>query len=89
MNERHMKIVKLEEEHQIDCDLRKQDAYVYTQSEEEAENVKKELEAYGALNIYGGLATDLSASLDVEEAVVMHDQISAVAFPARIGHLPL
>lgn len=68
------KIEKMANEHQIDCDLRKQDAYVYTQSKEEVENVKKETEAYGELDIHGGNTTEIPANIDVEAAVVMHDQ---------------
>lgn len=67
-------IKELTAKYDIECDLREQDAYVYTQFKEQVENVKKEAEAYKRPAIPGVFAEDIPVHIDIEAAVVMHEQ---------------
>lgn len=80
------KIVAIAEKEKIDCDLKKQSAYVYTQQELQKENMKKEAHAYEQLNIRGELKETLPVNVDITQAIVMHDQYEfhPVAFLAGL-----
>lgn len=67
-------ITQLAETYKIECDLRKQDAYVYTESAEEAKHIEKEAKSYEDLEISGGLTHEMEANVNIEAAVVMHNQ---------------
>jgi glycine/D-amino acid oxidase-like deaminating enzyme/nitrite reductase/ring-hydroxylating ferredoxin subunit len=58
----------------IDCDLRKQDAYVYTNSDDYVEKIKNEMKAYEKLGINGELVENTPLPFNVKVAVVMKDQ---------------
>ncbi|STO07221.1 FAD-dependent oxidoreductase [Exiguobacterium aurantiacum] len=67
------------EQHQIDCDLERQHAYMYSDaSSSSAKLLEKEDEAYAKLGINGGDATDEVNGLlpyEVKKATVMRDQL--------------
>lgn len=46
-------IKEISDEHQIDCQLKEQDAFVYTQDKNKLEAFEKEAEAYKKLGIHG------------------------------------
>lgn len=67
-------IKNLADKHGINCDLKKQDAYVYTQDESQKENIEKEAKAYNQLEIDGELTQKLPVDIEIDSAVVMHEQ---------------
>src|SRR5699024_2648251 len=68
------RIKDIAENHHIDCDLRKQNAYVYTESDENLTAIKQEAEAYEKLDIDGDFVTQLPVDIDVKGAVAMYEQ---------------
>ena len=70
-----IEIIKdIAEKHGIECELKEQDAYVYTQFKSKADHIKREAKAYESLSINGGLVDKLPIGLDIEAAIVMHKQ---------------
>lgn len=67
-------IKEISDEHQIDCQLKEQDAFVYTQDKNKLEAFEKEAEAYKKLGIHGGFLKDLPVNLDIEAAVQIEKQ---------------
>lgn len=67
-------VCKLVKEEQIDCDLSTKDAYIYASTPEKKKELEKEYKAYQILGIDGRFETNLPLNLDVEAAVVMHNQ---------------
>ncbi|MFC3038870.1 FAD-dependent oxidoreductase [Virgibacillus xinjiangensis] len=67
-------IKQLSEELQIECDLEEQEAFVFTQEEENRSKLMKELDAYEKLGIEGDFLEDLPLSLDIEAALMMRNQ---------------
>ncbi|WP_339157883.1 FAD-dependent oxidoreductase [Paenibacillus sp. FSL W8-0186] len=62
------------EEHQIDCQLQQQDAYLYADSEEQAEQLRKEWEAYEQLGLPGEWCDTLPIPIQVYGAIRMKNQ---------------
>lgn len=58
----------------IDCQLRKEDAYVYAVSEQSARQIEKEYDAYQTLGIPGKLVDTIPFAIEVQNAIVMEDQ---------------
>ncbi|WP_010278295.1 FAD-dependent oxidoreductase [Paenibacillus senegalensis] len=59
---------------QIPCQLQKQDAYVYTQSEDKLSQMEKEMRAYEQLGIPGRLAESSPLPFPVKYALKMENQ---------------
>ncbi|MFC4321517.1 FAD-dependent oxidoreductase [Litchfieldia salsa] len=62
------------EEHQIQCDFKVQDAYLYSTTDEYAQKIKTEGEAYEKLGIDGGIVESIPFDFEVKNAIVMKDQ---------------
>ncbi|WP_085994101.1 FAD-dependent oxidoreductase [Oceanobacillus senegalensis] len=62
------------DELQIDCDFKKQDAYIYATTEEYEQKIKKEADAYEKLGIDGKLVDTVPLDIDVRNALVMRNQ---------------
>src|SRR5699024_6142005 len=77
-------ITDIATKHNIDCDLKKQDAYVYTQDKAKNEDFQKEAEAYDQLKIDGNLKDELPVDIPIESSVMMREQyeFQPVAFLA-------
>lgn len=67
-------IKQIADEYDIECDLREQDAYVFTQMNGKVDAIRKEAEAYKKLNINGDYTSTMPVNLNIEAAVVMHEQ---------------
>ncbi|MGV4320956.1 FAD-dependent oxidoreductase [Bacillus mojavensis] len=62
------------DEHQIDCEWTKQDAYLYTTSEDAVQKIRTEHEAYTKLGIERDLVKDLPLPVGSKLALVMKNQ---------------
>src|SRR5699024_5397895 len=60
--------------HEIACDFRKQDSYLYATTATTEEKMNQEAEAYKTLGIDGDLVYSLPIDVDVRNALVMRDQ---------------
>src|SRR5690606_30215441 len=60
--------------HQIDCDYTKENAYIYTNSNDYLEKLKKEEEAYKILEIDGEFVESIPLELAHKGALVMYNQ---------------
>lgn len=67
-------IRQIAKEHQIECEINDQNAYVYTQKASKKDKFKKEAEAYDKLDISGRLLSDFPLDMDIEAAVEMNNQ---------------
>ncbi|GAA0340567.1 FAD-dependent oxidoreductase [Bacillus carboniphilus] len=67
-------IEKTIEEHNIDCDFSKEDAYLYATTDQYAKKIEKEYKAYQQLGIPGELLQQLPFDLSIKAAVVMKEQ---------------
>lgn len=67
-------IEKTVEQHQIDCNFSKQDAYIYATTEEYAHKIEKEAEAYEKIGIDGGLVDKIPFNMKIQNGLVMRDQ---------------
>lgn len=59
---------------QLNCDFTTQDAYLYTNDENEIKNLDKEYEAYKQLKIDGELVTKMPLAIPIQKALVMKNQ---------------
>jgi glycine/D-amino acid oxidase-like deaminating enzyme/nitrite reductase/ring-hydroxylating ferredoxin subunit len=71
-----MQFVKtMVKEHNIDCDLTEEDAFIYTNSDKEMEKLLKEFKAYEKLGVVGGeYVSKIPIAADAMAAVVMRNQ---------------
>ncbi|MBM7717457.1 glycine/D-amino acid oxidase-like deaminating enzyme/nitrite reductase/ring-hydroxylating ferredoxin subunit [Bacillus thermophilus] len=60
--------------HQIDCDYKKEDAYVYATKESERQKLEKEAKAYEKLGIEGGIVDKIPLPVQTSGAIVMKNQ---------------
>lgn len=67
-------IKEIAKQHKIDCDLEEQDAFVFTENVQDRNKLQKEAEAYEKLGIEGGFIEDLPLDINIEAAVMMHNQ---------------
>ncbi|OLO39096.1 (2Fe-2S)-binding protein [Alkalihalophilus pseudofirmus] len=58
----------------INCDFEEQDAYIYTNSEQELNKLEKEARAYEKLGIPGSLVKSMPLQIPMKNAVVMSKQ---------------
>lgn len=59
---------------EIDCDFKRQDAYVYTVTDKQAKNIEKEWDAYQKLGIKGDLKDTIPFNLQIKNTIKMADQ---------------
>ncbi|TPG68046.1 FAD-dependent oxidoreductase [Brevibacillus laterosporus] len=76
-------------EHQIKCDFSQQDAYIYATTEECANKLEKEFEAYQQLNIPGELVHHIPFDIKIHNALSMKNQAQfhPVSYLAHIVQL--
>lgn len=67
-------IEKMVQEHEITCQFQHEDAYIYTDSDQEIEKIEKEWEAYEQLGINGELCDSVSLPFSIKKAIKMSDQ---------------
>ncbi|RKD25795.1 (2Fe-2S)-binding protein [Ammoniphilus oxalaticus] len=67
-------IEQMVEQHHIDCDFQKQDAYLYATTEEYKLKIEKEAAAYEKLGIDGGLVDEIPFDIEIQNGLVMKEQ---------------
>lgn len=67
-------IKKTAHEHNIDCDLSEEDAYVYATTSRDARKLEKEFKAYQKLGIDGELVDNIPFDIKVHNALSMKNQ---------------
>src|SRR5699024_8186761 len=67
-------IEKTVEQHHIDCDFTKQDAYIYATTREASFKLEKEEKAYQQLGIDGELTKHIPFNIEIDQALVMRNQ---------------
>ncbi|PAL05865.1 FAD-dependent oxidoreductase [Peribacillus simplex] len=67
-------IEKTVEQHKINCDFSKQDAYIYATTEEYARKIEKEAAAYEKIGIDGELVDNIPFDLEIQNGLVMRNQ---------------
>ncbi|MFD1360494.1 FAD-dependent oxidoreductase [Lentibacillus salinarum] len=60
--------------HQIDCDYRQEDAYIFTNSDEYVSQLETEKKAYDQLNISGELSNSMPLDIPVKSVLKMDNQ---------------
>jgi glycine/D-amino acid oxidase-like deaminating enzyme/nitrite reductase/ring-hydroxylating ferredoxin subunit len=70
----HSDAIKFIKQAGIDCDLSDEDAYIYATTEEYADKIKTEWEAYQKLGIPGELVDTIPFDIQIKNALVMRDQ---------------
>jgi glycine/D-amino acid oxidase-like deaminating enzyme/nitrite reductase/ring-hydroxylating ferredoxin subunit len=61
-------------EHNIECDLTEEDAYVYTNSDQYMSKIINEFKAYEKLGINGAFVESISLPIQIKAAIVMKNQ---------------
>ncbi|WP_010283159.1 FAD-dependent oxidoreductase [Bacillus timonensis] len=67
-------VKKTVEEHQIECDFKEQDAFIYSTTDEYAQKLEKEAQAYKKIGIDGELVHKIPFEIEVKNALVMKNQ---------------
>ena len=67
-------VEKTVEQHQIDCDFSKQDAIIYSTTEEYENKIKLEAQAYEKVGIDGELVTSIPFDIEIKNALIMKNQ---------------
>ncbi|MBB6447323.1 FAD-dependent oxidoreductase [Bacillus benzoevorans] len=67
-------IIKMIQEKGIDCDFSKEDAYLYAITDEYADKIEKENEAYQRLHINGNHVSSIPFDIPITGALVMKEQ---------------
>jgi glycine/D-amino acid oxidase-like deaminating enzyme/nitrite reductase/ring-hydroxylating ferredoxin subunit len=67
-------IKKTVDQHQINCDFSKQDAYIYATTDQYARKLEKEAKAYENLGIDGGLVDTIPFDIEIQNGLVMKNQ---------------
>ena len=67
-------IRKIVKEKQIDCDFIQEDAMIYATSDEYAQKIENELEAYGKIGINGNLIDGIPFDIQTKATLSMRDQ---------------
>ncbi|WP_217585491.1 FAD-dependent oxidoreductase [Lentibacillus saliphilus] len=67
-------VEQLIETHKLDCDFTKEDAYIYTESDDKRTQLEKEAKAYDLLGIKGELADDMPLDIPCRSALRMSSQ---------------
>lgn len=67
-------IEKMVEQHHIDCDFMRQDAYIYATTREGAYKLEKEAKAYEKIGINGELVKQIPFPIDIYNALMMKHQ---------------
>ena len=67
-------ISKTVNEQKIDCDFSHQDAYIFTNSDEQMANMSAEINAYEILGINGTYKTNIPLNIETKAAIVMPKQ---------------
>lgn len=67
-------IEKIVIEKKIDCDLSKEDAYIYAVSKENQQKLEKEMLAYEKLGIQGHLTDSIPVPIETQSVLVMKEQ---------------
>ncbi|WP_102272999.1 FAD-dependent oxidoreductase [Cytobacillus massiliigabonensis] len=61
-------------EKQIECDFSQEDAFIYATTDEYAQKIEKELEAYETIGINGGLVEGIPFNIKTKTTLSMRDQ---------------
>jgi glycine/D-amino acid oxidase-like deaminating enzyme/nitrite reductase/ring-hydroxylating ferredoxin subunit len=72
--ESHTNAIQFIKQSGIDCDLSEEDAYIYATTDEYAEKLKTEWEAYQKLGIEGEMADSIPFDIPIKKALVMRNQ---------------
>ena len=74
-NERALTFIyKMVQEHQIDCEFQQEDAYIYTNTDQEVKKIEKEWDAYERIGIEGALCDTTSLPFSIKKAIKMNKQ---------------
>ncbi len=67
-------VKKTVDEHKIECDFKEQDAYLYSTTDEYAQKIENEAQAYEKIGIDGGLVDSIPFDIEIKNAIVMKNQ---------------
>lgn len=73
INALHFMEETIQKQH-IDCNFKKQDAYMYATTDESAQKLEKESHAYEKIGIDGALTNDMPLDIPIKKALTMKNQ---------------